>query len=547
MPASPREPADAFLARHGAWRPGHPLPRIALAVTALAGLGTWGIGIRSMAYDHDEVTKAHSIWMAGRGLMPYVDFLDSHPPYFRLLTPLLGDATIDPVAFLERLRVFSLAGNLLFLCGIASVGLISTRPGREADGNGNGDQGGISRSRGIDRRSWGLLGLLAIVLHPTILTDLVEFRTDGWAYALIAWSLFRFLRRPDCAARYVEFGLVSTAAGLLLCPKLAILPPMVVGRYLVASRGAFRSRLAHAAGYAAGIAAAFGLSAAYLLSQGIPLRRAYDMVFAFNAIHNAHAGYPSRLRNSIFEDTLPFAIFAAGIVAWAWCAAARRGKDGGAAVYPSVLAWLILQAALVAYPFKQYYAPWFLVGSMFAFPLGGVARAIPRRAATPIFLVASAALLFQTIGLARSWTAADEAGAQGRLIRWMGRVSIAGDRVAAAAPLHPIDRPDAFTLWFSTFDPSGFDAEQVLRRIPALRELAEPARYREELERNPPALVVISGDWRVAPRAAGQQAAITDFFRRHPYHAVRVGNARFALRPDRYERARAGGLLSETH
>jgi hypothetical protein len=210
-----------------------------------------------------------------------------------------------------------------------------------------------------------------------------------------------------------------------------------------------------------------------------------------------------------------------------------------------VLAWLLIQAVVVAYPFKQYYAPWFLVASVFAFPLGlGLSR-LAGRASTPLFLAGCMAMLVQAFGLAQSWRAADESEPQRRLIRWMDRVTLPEDHVAAASPLHPIDRPDVFSLWFNTFDPSGFDAEQVMRRIPSLHEIAEPARYREELRQNPPALVVISGDWRPTPRAPGQQAALTEFFREHPYRAVRLANTWFALRPDRYERARMAGWLPD--
>ncbi|WP_165219181.1 hypothetical protein [Aquisphaera insulae] len=516
---------------------------LALASAAIAGLAAWAVGIASLPYDHDEVTKAHSVWLAGQGLVPYVDFLDSHPPYFPLLVPLAGRPDGDPVASLWNLRRFSLVGNLLFLGGLAAFGLISQPPGSRAAEGSSEPATRLGSRVGEPASLWGMLGFLAIALHPTILTFLVEFRVDGWAYALATWSLVRLRRDADRASRFCEIGFVGTFAALLLCPKLAILTALIVGGEILAPGRAVRERLARSAAFFGGGLAGCGLFAAYLGWERIPFARFSDMVFAFNAIHNANAGYAERLRHSIAHDTLPLGVVVAGVSAWLWLAAfARRGKRAGM-VHLAILTWLVFQACVVSYPFKQYYAPWFLVATAFAFPLGSVIASIPRRWGTPIFLACCAALVVQSLLLARSWAVADEARSQRELISWMARVTLPADRVAAAPPLHPIVRRDAFMLWFSTYDPSGFDAEQVLRRIPTLRRFAEPAWYREELERDPPALVVVSGDVRVAPRAAGQQAAITEFFRRHPYHAVRAGGAWFALRPDRYERARAEGLL----
>src|SRR6478672_2868223 len=58
-------------------------------VLLIAGLVyAWGTGIVHRQYDYDEVQRAHSIWLASRGLRPYHELFEVHPPYFVLLTPI---------------------------------------------------------------------------------------------------------------------------------------------------------------------------------------------------------------------------------------------------------------------------------------------------------------------------------------------------------------------------------------------------------------------------------------------------------------------------
>ena len=47
--------------------------RLRAALTIACGLGAWAVDPAS-GYDYDEVTRAHSAWLASRGLRPYNDF-----------------------------------------------------------------------------------------------------------------------------------------------------------------------------------------------------------------------------------------------------------------------------------------------------------------------------------------------------------------------------------------------------------------------------------------------------------------------------------------
>ena len=106
---------------------------------------------------------------------------------------------------MQVLRWAGAAGSLLFLGGLAALG---------ASPNARGDR-------------WTVLGLTLVACHPAILNFLVRFQIDGWAYALTVLALLRFKRCLHCAYRHFEFGLTIGLA-TFLCPKLALLPPLVV-------------------------------------------------------------------------------------------------------------------------------------------------------------------------------------------------------------------------------------------------------------------------------------------------------------------------------
>ena len=147
---------------------------------------------------------------------------------------------------------------------------------------------------------------------------------------------------------------------------------------------------------------------------------------------------------------------------------------------------------------------------------------------------------------ARGWSDAGEARSDERFIRWMNRVTRPEDRVVACPPLHPIDRFDTFFVSMNTFDVAGFDTERTLARLPRLRGYTRAARYREELEVHPPAMVVVWGDRRMVPLPSRQFGVLTEYLGRNGYVDVRLGTVVLALRPDCYERARRDGLLKSS-
>lgn len=480
----------------------------ALALTIACGLVAWASGIRTLRYDYDEVQRAHSAWLASRGLRPYDDFFEVHPPYFALLTPMVRGRA-GAVEILQALRGFAAAGNLIWLAGLGFLGASLVEQGRR----------------------WAWLGLAAVAFDPAILEFLVEFRIDGWGYALAAWAFYRHRRLADRPYRAFELGAVTGVATLFFCPKLTILPGLVVALGMLRQWRSPRRAAQEAAAYAGGVGVAAGLFASFLAWQGIDFGRMTQLLVRYHAVSIPNAGFGHGLARAILGQPKLASIVLAGLVAWAVDRARRRAWPG--AYESAVLTWLAAQAFAVAYPYKQYFAPWFLFAAGYLGYLGQQASAWLDRARLVPFLAACVATGVGAARTAQDWAERDQGAGQARLMRWIDRVAGPDDRVVASPPLHPVDRLDAFFVWFNTADPNGFDSEKILARLPAYRERVTPGAFLRELEAHPPAVVALSGDWQLVPYTAGQSAALAGFFPRHGYRIITVGPAQFAIRPDR--------------
>ena len=485
--------------------------RIALGLTIVCGLAAWGVGVRTFGYDYDEVTRAHSVWLASQGLRPYADFFEVHPPYFRLLVPVIAAGSHPLLA----LRVFASVGNLLFVGGLGVLGASLV---------------------GKDARRWAWLGVALVAFHPAVLAFLVEFRIDGWGYALATWSLVRYRRRPPGWSREGELGLVTGIATLWFSPKLTILPALVVGMSQWGPGGSLRQALRGVAAYGGGVAVAVALFLGFLAVQGIGWGQMAQLLIRYHMISGANAGFHLGLLGAILPNRLLLGLILAGVVTRGIITGWRRTGPGAFEV--ALLIWLAIQAVLVAYPYKQYFAPWFLFAAVYLGFLGSGSLWWWRRVRLLPFLAACGFTGFGAVQAAEGWFAGDEAHAQERVIHWMNQVTDPTDRVVASPPLHPIERYDTFFAWLNTADPSGFDTGQILARLPDYRAEVMPERLRAELEAHPPALVFLSGDWRVVAYPEGQQRALSAFLPRHGYRTITHGPLRFAVRPDRLDRAR---------
>ena len=492
---------------------------LSLVLMIGGGLAAWGVGIASKGYDYDEVLRAHSIWLTTRGLRPYSDFFDVHPPYFILLSPVVR-AFSDPVDALVALRAVTALGNLLFLGGLVALGMRS-----------------LPAEAG---RRWAWLGVAAVAFSPFIVDYLVEFRIDGWGYAAIVWSTLLYCRRDRGAYRFLEFGLLTGLASALLAPKMVLLPPMIVMAALIIRfetwRGSFRDGLA----YAAGVGLAASVFVLYLLANRIGLDRILLLLGRYHAVSNAHASFRYGLLGQVVKLRPLLILILAGVAAWGFGWLRRRKLTGP--FEPALALWLAAQMLLVSYPYKQYYAPWFLFASAFVPSLGLTLNRL-RGGRAIVYVLACAVTVHGSYQVARFWADTGVGRLDRDLIRWMNRVARPEDRVVGSPPYHPIDRLDTFFLSFNTSDPKGFDSERIFAELPGLRSFVTEAHYRAELEAHPPAFIVLHSPVFEVTHPATQKAVLEEFIRRRGYRIARVGVVTFAIRPDRYEYARRSGDL----
>jgi hypothetical protein len=491
-----------------------------VALTLAAGIAAWWVGIVSRNYDYDEVQRAHSVWLASQGLRPYSEFFEVHPPYFVLLAPIVRTWT-DPCDLLRALRLFSLAGNLAFLGALVALGW-----------------------RCAETRShWAWLGVACVGFHPRVLDYLVEFRIDGWGYALVAWSLFGCLGRLDKPTYLTIFGVLSGTATLLFCPKVALLPPLIVLCEVLRSRPGLHRGVRRAAAYVIGLAIAGVLFVLFLLASGIPLDGTYLLLFRYHTLSNAHSAYHHGLMRQI--ATAPFLLVPILLGLVAWVVDTRRRCSLGDAYLPAVGVWLLIQALLVSYPYKQYYAPWFLFGSAFAIVLGNRLETLWRPLGGVAAVAACLGTLLACVGIAQLWMRYNPGRAECAAIRVMNILAGIRDSVVAPPPHHPILRLDAFFLWFNTSDPQGYDSERILAELGPYRREVSPEAYRAALASSPPAFVVLRAGPVHAAYPAGQRRALEDLLTRHAYHFVQFHSLLVALRPDRYAQLQHHGLFED--
>lgn len=492
---------------------------LGLVALGLAALTAGALGLLHRAYNYDEVLRAHSVWLTAQGLKPYRDFFEAHPPYF----PLLAWASRwsgEPRTYLTALRLIGLLGNLLFLGGLLRLG-----------------------GPGVADRRWVWLGLGVVVLEPQVLDYLTEFRADGWGNGLTAWGLVLFRRVGAAGWRAFGLGAAAGFAGLLLCPKLVLLPPLVV-LWDVSRPGTDRRRRFHVAGaFVAGLAAAGALVVVDLVANGIGIGGAFDGVVRYNAAINAHSGFGYGLAREV-RDRWPLAV-AAAVGAAVWAAGAARRREWPDPFLAGAATWLALQPALVSAPYKQYVAPWFLVAGLFVGLPGAALSARRRRLGAVVF----GALVVAGVAVAGASAVRLAAGrgaeAQLRAIGWIRRVTRSREAVVVDPQFHPIDRPDTFWFWVNTYDPGGFDGERAAATVPSFRANVTDEHYRAELRARPPVLALIDAGAVPLLYPPRQQMVLARFLRDSGYRVVSAGGLRFALDAAAYERASRLGLADE--
>jgi hypothetical protein len=466
-----------------------------LAVSAAAAAVCYALATGSARrhYDVDEIQHAHVMWRISVGDRPFHDFVESHPPFVWYLGAPLVKAIPTPA---DALRVFR---GLATSCGLVFVGLLLAC---------------VRVRQPALTLPWLAAGGLLVLCHRSTLDYFVEARPDSLAYCLLFAAFGLFLReRPQRVfARYATFAFLASTA-LLWTPKFALLVVALAAAELIRhGRSAAAAGIA-LAGHATGIGLAVAGALVFLRLAGIDPLLAYDLSIGFHARFLDTTSFSHGLWRSIVAQPVQLAFACAGVLAWIALVLARRIRP--APFELAALVFLAVTPFLMPLPYKQYFAPWFALSAVFIPFLGLGLRQFSDKGAR---LAAALVLAFAAVSawrVGRDYARADQAGFFRLAWQLMQGAALPGGRAVADPQWHPVYRRDVFYGWFSTFDPGGRNQERILRewnpRGYGARFTAEG--YRDEIARQPPALIVTVGDGFNLP--ATQEAVVARFVREH--------------------------------
>jgi hypothetical protein len=376
---------------------------------------------------------------------------------------------------------------------------------------------------------WLLVGISPIALDAAILDFGLEFRPDSWATALLFGGFVLFLTGRPAAilSRYACFGVLASLA-VLASPKFVALPVLFVVIDL-ATRAFRRDGLVPALlGTTLGAGLAVLTTLVWFRMAQIDPTLAFEMAIRYQWQVVSSGSHGQGLLASVMAHPRLLTLVVLGIAAWS--AYLVKHARLPAPYEIAVVLFLIVQLVVVDRPYKQYFAPWFLVGACFV-PFVGffLVQALPR--ATPLLVAGAVVLSGWTAASALGWFARhDQARGMLDFYDALLRVSPADAPIVAYPPLHPVVRHDVFYGWSRTTDPAGYGTEAVMDSlaVPGYSQRFDAPYYRQEIEARPPAIVIapLDGNWGYEPR---QWAVLQAYLETHRERYVFVD--RGVIRP----------------
>jgi hypothetical protein len=476
------------------------LEAAAIAVAAAVVLWALGTGLVRRHYDVDEIQHTHVMWRISAGDRPFHDFVESHPPFLWYLGAPLVRWTSGPAGALTLFRTLAAAFGLAFV----TLALMALRAGRPA----------------LDV-SWLAASGLLVLSERRNLDYFVEARPDSIAYCLL-FAAVLWLGRGGPArafARHAAFGALASTA-LLWTPKLAVLAGALAVLDLATRGRPLRAALAAAGGLVAGMVAALACAWVFLLAVRIDPRLAYDLAIGFHRRFLSSTSFTHGLSTSLATEPILLAAAAAGAAAWLALALAKRIRPAPFEV--ATLCFLASAPLIVRLPYKQYYAPWFVLAALFLPFLGLLLSAVGAGLARAALGVLLALAIAQGWRAAREYAAVDQAAFFRSSWALMRDVAVPEGRVIADPQWHPVYRRDVFYGWFSTFDPRGRGQEFILRQWnpQGYGQRFTEEGYESELRAHPPALIVTVGEGFNLPET--QESVVTRYVREHGGEFVAV-------------------------
>jgi hypothetical protein len=266
----------------------------ALALTAALLLSrVWFVTHRAL--DLDEFEHAHAAWSVSRGLLPYRDFFEHHPPAFYLLSaPLFGNpavATSAPAA----VRALTLARAAMWLITVLSVVAVGRM------------------SVTIHGRLAGALAVVLLATSSQFLESMLEFRPDVPAVLCLLVSISCVIGADDLdvpSSRHVRLFAAGVAFGAaLLFTQKAIFAAPGLGLALLVRR-----RALPIVAFAAGVVAPVAITMWWFARDGA-LRPLWYYTVVFSARLNAERFSPfPRLLSNVIQQPALYVLGAIGII-----------------------------------------------------------------------------------------------------------------------------------------------------------------------------------------------------------------------------------------
>ena len=263
----------------------------ALALTALLLVSRlWFVTHRAL--DLDEFEHAHAAWSVSRGLLPYRDFFEHHPPAFYLLSaPLFRDPAVATSAA-AAIRALTLARAVMWL--IMAVSVVS-----------------VYRIAGAMRgRFAAALAVLLLATSSQFLESMLEFRPDVPAVLCLVVAIWCMIGADDLSGssrRQVRLFAAGVAFGAaVLFTQKAIFAAPGLGLALLTRRRALPVVV-----FAAGMMAPIAITL-WWFARHDALRPLWYYTVVFNGRLNAERFSPfPRLVSNVIQQP---AIYVLGVI-----------------------------------------------------------------------------------------------------------------------------------------------------------------------------------------------------------------------------------------
>jgi dolichyl-phosphate-mannose-protein mannosyltransferase len=457
----------------------------ALALAAALLLSrVWFVTHRAL--DLDEFEHAHAAWSVSRGLLPYRDFFEHHPPAFYLLSaPLFGDpaVTTSAPAAVRALTLARAAMWLITVLSVVAVGRMSVT---------------------IHSRLAGALAVALLATSSQFLESMLEFRPDVPAVLCLLVSISCVVGADDLdvpSSRHVRLFAAGVAFGAaLLFTQKAIFAAPGLGLALLVRR-----RALPIVAFAAGVMAPVAITMWWFARDG-GLRPLWYYTVVFSTRLNAERFSPfPRLLSNVIQQPAIYVLGAIGIIRYTGATVRLKPDTTGmttrdaASDTPVVSGFsravvvftalsLIAGIFIIGKAYDQYYAlllPLLAVagGALAADLCDGASR---RPLIAPALMIGCAAL-----SVAISARAFRPIGPQLEEIAFVSEHTVPADAYVGGSPGAALFRPHGWFYFFLTGDFAAAaeydDLLRALRSGGVRPRLIVRDRYLEQ--RAPPALL----------------------------------------------------------